>query len=143
MAASGLNELLEICAWTGRHQLSVRLGRCALTTLVFERELLNSAGELAMLRSLVNEEVAAESSTLDASVITWLRSARESFKSVQEARCYTNPASTMSIASAQVRTGFLGLGSTVYALAIGRSGRLGFLCEPVAGKRGRAGWLRG
>ncbi len=141
-AASGFNELLGTCAWTGRQQLSVRLGRCVLTKLVFERELMNLAGELAMLRRLVNEEVAAGSSTLDASGISWLRSAREIFKSVQEARCYTNPAGTMSIASVQVRTGFLGLGSAVYALAIGRSARLGFLCEPVAGKRGRGGWLR-
>ena len=141
-AASGLNELLGTCAWTGRRQLSVRLGRCVITRLLFERELLNGAGELDLLRSLVNEASPAESSALDAPAISWLRSAREPFKSVHEVRCYTNPAGTMSIASAQLRTGFLGLGSTVYALAISRSVRFGFLCEPVAGKRTRAGWHR-
>ena len=139
---SRFKELLGTCVWTGRRQLSVRLGTCTLTGLVFERELLNPAGEVAMLRTILDEDVAAGSSPVDASVTTWLRAAHEDFKSTQEARGFTNATGTVSIAMVRVKSGFLGLGTTIYAIVIGRATRLEFLCAPLAGKRLRGGWDR-
>lgn len=142
---TGSEELLTVSQWSGRQILSHLVGRCTITGLRVEHAELNQAGELSVLRRLLDgtsRDGDVASQPLPAESMEWLRSTRPELRHAQDGVACTSQNGRTVIACTRVKSGLLGLTSTYYAIAarIGRPPTL--LCDPVPGKRAAGGWVR-
>lgn len=115
---------------------------CSIAGLWVDRSRLNDAGEIRAVRSLLDGVEIAGSGPMAGESLSWLRATCPDLRGSQEATALRADGGQVIVAAVKKKTGMLGLGTTVYAVAIGRGSPPTLLCEPVPGKPGGSGWQR-